>query len=232
MAIKTVGNLIPSTTDTPLDARIRINTISEIELIENPYIGMTFFVIENNTYYIVKSLKSKELNGQSVENALIDEFEVLPSSSQVLSMIKDNETTYTINGKIADDNGNFTISADDIDGAQADHIHQISQINNLSSELDSKAPSDHTHQMVKSITIGDNILSDSLVFEGSKNVIIENVGNVISIIGEPFVEDIADQIPNANPSITKPIKMFVGTQSEWDSFEKETDVDYVVFIVD
>lgn len=232
MAIKTVGNLIPSTTDTPLDARIRINTISEIELIENPYIGMTFFVIENNTYYIVKSLKSKELNGQNVENALIDEFEVLPSSSQVLSMIKDNETTYTINGKIADDNGNFTITSEDINSAAIVHNHSINDINGMQDVINSKSPKDHTHNMVYSVEVGDKLLKSSVVIEGGENIIIKNDGNVISMTGEPFAEDVAESIPNANTQQTKNLKMFTGTQEEWDNFNKDPNFDYVVFILD
>ena len=128
MAIKTVGNLIPSTTNTPLDARVRINSLLEVEQIENPYIGMTFFVIENETYYIVKSLKSKDLNGTIVENSTIDEYEIIPSTSQVLGLIRNSEVTYTINGKNADDNGNFSINAEDIGGALENHTHVIDDI--------------------------------------------------------------------------------------------------------
>lgn len=232
MAIKTVGNLIPSTTDTPLDARVRINSLLEVEQIENPYIGMTFFVIENKTYYIVKSLKSKELNGAAVDEATIDEYEIIPSTSQVLGLIRNSEVTYTINGKAADDDGNFSINAEDIGGALENHVHDIEDIDGLDEAIDGKALADHTHDMLKKITVNNTVITDSIALEGSGNIIIDNIGNVISFKGEPFTVDIADKVPNANPNNEKEIKLFIGTQEEWNAFTKDSSVDYLVFIVD
>lgn len=232
MAIKTVGNLIPSTVDTPLDARVRINSLLEVEQIENPYIGMTFFVIENKTYYIVKSLKSKELNGATVDEATIDEYEIIPSTSQVLGLIRNSEVTYTINGKAADDDGNFSINAEDIGGALENHIHDIDDIDGLDEAIDGKALAEHTHDMLKKITVNNTVITDSIALEGSGNIIIDNIGNVISFKGEPFTVDIADKVPNANPDNEKEIKLFIGTQEEWNAFTKDSSVDYLVFIVD
>lgn len=232
MAIKTVGNLIPSTANTPLDARVRINSLLEVEQIENPYIGMTFFVIENKTYYIVKSLKSKELNGATVDDATIDEYEIIPSTSQVLGLIRNSEVTYTINGKAADDDGNFSINAEDIGGALENHIHDIDDIDGLGEAIDGKALADHTHDMLKKITVNNTVITDSIALEGSGNIIIDNIGNEISFKGEPFTVDIADKVPNANPESGKEIKLFIGTQEEWDAFTKDSSVDYLVFIID
>ena len=232
MAIKTVGNLIPSTITTPLDARVRINSLLEIEQIENPYVGMAFFVIENQTYYIVKSLKSKELSGTTVEEYVINEYEILPSINQVFDIIRNNEVSYTINGKAADENGNFSIEADDIGGALENHTHDIVDINGLDEAIEGKALASHAHDMLKKITVNNTFITDSITLEGSGNIIIDNIGNVISLKGEPFTVDIADKVPNANPENEKEIKLFIGTQSEWDTFTKDSSVDYLVFIVD
>ena len=73
--ITSSGGFKPSTTDTPLDIRTRVNTYEEIKDIPNPYIGMEILVLtdENNegrkTKYKVESLKSNNLG---LENTLID----------------------------------------------------------------------------------------------------------------------------------------------------------------
>ena len=69
------GPLMPSTKDTPIDARTRIATLDDIVNIQVPYIGMIFFVISEGKHYTVKSLKAKDVNGVTVENALVDEYE-------------------------------------------------------------------------------------------------------------------------------------------------------------
>lgn len=235
MAIKTVGNLIPSTTDTPLDARFRVQSISDINLIENPYIGLTFFVIDEGKYYIVKSLTTKLIGTEYVDNAAILEYDEIPSTNEVIKMMQNiggNEIIYTVNNKLADDNGNFTITSDDIGSAEIIHKHAISDINGMQDVINSKSPKDHTHNMVYSVEVGDKLLKSSVVIEGGENIIIKNDGNVISISGEPFAEDVAESIPNANTQQTKNLKMFTGTQEEWDNFNKDQNFDYVVFILD
>ena len=39
------GPLMPSTKDTPIDARTRVATLDDIVNIQVPYVGMIFFVI-------------------------------------------------------------------------------------------------------------------------------------------------------------------------------------------
>jgi len=90
------GSLIPSTTNTPLDARCRVATEADISKIENPYVGLLIYCIENSKFYVVTSLTSKQIGpiesadsmiGSYIElvtdatlseedkNALFDEFE-------------------------------------------------------------------------------------------------------------------------------------------------------------
>ena len=71
------GSLIPSTVDTPLDARMRISTLDDIDKIEMPYVGMIFFVIEESKHYVVKSLKDSVVNTLELKNMLINEYEEL-----------------------------------------------------------------------------------------------------------------------------------------------------------
>ena len=41
----------------PTDVRCRIETISEMELIEFPFIGMMVYVLDEDKFYVVKSIK-------------------------------------------------------------------------------------------------------------------------------------------------------------------------------
>ena len=68
------GSLVPSTVNTPVDMRTRIATIDDVTSIDLPFVGMIFYVEDEEKHYSVKSLKSKELNGMIIENALVDEF--------------------------------------------------------------------------------------------------------------------------------------------------------------
>jgi hypothetical protein len=40
------GSLIPSVKNAPLDIRTRINTIAEVESIQVPFVGMIFYVMD------------------------------------------------------------------------------------------------------------------------------------------------------------------------------------------
>ena len=140
--------------------------------------------------------------------------------------------TYTVNGSEADENGNFQISAESIGAAKADHSHKISEVDDLQQALDDKADKDHTHELVRTISAGDNSVTDSVMLTGSDNVIIESVGNVISITGEPFTEDVAASVPDSNPEKETTLQFFTGTQSEWDNYPKDPGVSYLVFLLD
>jgi surface protein len=77
----------PAANDLPLDVRIRIETIDEIENIPYPYIGMLFYVKDEDNYYVVKSLKG----GESIpgfpmsyeDNCKIDKYECFNSGTAV-----------------------------------------------------------------------------------------------------------------------------------------------------
>ena len=69
------GSATPSIIDAPLDIRTRVNTVDDIYNIELPYIGMIIYVIDEDKYYKVKTLKAKEIAGVLIENSLVDTFE-------------------------------------------------------------------------------------------------------------------------------------------------------------
>lgn len=69
------GGLKPSTKDTPCDLRTRIESISELELIPLPFVGMVFYVKDEDKFYVVKSLKAKSVGAVNIPDSLIDEYE-------------------------------------------------------------------------------------------------------------------------------------------------------------
>ena len=69
------GGLRPSQANMPLDVRTRIESIDEVELIPVPFVGMIFYVINENKFYFVKSLKEKTVAGRPIQNMVINEFE-------------------------------------------------------------------------------------------------------------------------------------------------------------
>lgn len=83
--IVTNGGIKPSKRNTPLDIRTRISTLKEVPNIPLPFTGMIFFVETEDTYYRVKSLKSKLIGGRPQEDAQIDKYEKLVNFEGVAS---------------------------------------------------------------------------------------------------------------------------------------------------
>ena len=71
------GSLIPSGKNQPLDIRARIATISKVESIEIPFIGLIFYVEDEEKFYVVKSLKAKKVAAVTMPDMLVDEYEPL-----------------------------------------------------------------------------------------------------------------------------------------------------------
>lgn len=116
--IEIAGSLIPGSTDTPLDARTRIASISEVETIANPYVSMPFSVLDTGKTYKVKSLKAKMIGPIQVPNALIDEYELVPDAETIAELREEiagieipdsGGTVKSVNGTEPDANGNVSL---------------------------------------------------------------------------------------------------------------------------
>ena len=84
------GSLMPSSKDTPLDARSVINTITDVETIELPYVGMMFYVKDQEKFYVVNSLKAKNINGIEVEGMLIDKYAEIAMGKSAFDIAVEN----------------------------------------------------------------------------------------------------------------------------------------------
>lgn len=70
-------SLVLLNTDRPTRQGQRIQNLSELEQIQNPFIGMVIYVIEEDKFIYVKSLKDKKIGFRVIKNALADEWEYL-----------------------------------------------------------------------------------------------------------------------------------------------------------
>lgn len=76
------GATQPSTINTPSDIRDRVTTFEKIFEIDNPSLGATVWVEDEEREYRILSLKSKMIGGKEIANAAVGE--VVPES-EILS---------------------------------------------------------------------------------------------------------------------------------------------------
>ena len=69
------GALKPTKRNTPLDCRTVIETIKEVSKIPLPYVGMIFYVKDENQLYKVTTLKSKLIAGKPQEDYQVNKYE-------------------------------------------------------------------------------------------------------------------------------------------------------------
>lgn len=66
-----------SNPNTPTREGQRISTESEIQNINAPFVGLIFYIEDQDNFYYVKSLKSRKVGNFEIKNALIDKYEPL-----------------------------------------------------------------------------------------------------------------------------------------------------------
>lgn len=71
------GSVVPTTADTPLDARTRIQKLADFAEIEMPFVGMEVYCLETSRKYRVLTLKNKNINGVAVANMQVDKYELV-----------------------------------------------------------------------------------------------------------------------------------------------------------
>lgn len=76
------GATQPSTINTPSDKRERVSTFEEIYSIDNPAIGGTVWVEDEQKEYRIISLKPKLIGGMEIENGAVNE---VVAESEIIS---------------------------------------------------------------------------------------------------------------------------------------------------
>lgn len=105
------GATQPSTINTPGDKRERVSTFDEIYSIDNPAVGGTVWVEDEQREYRIISLKPKLIGGMEIENGAVNE--VVPESEIISrhlnlnagavadSLVKDETAVNTLADAIA-----------------------------------------------------------------------------------------------------------------------------------
>ena len=104
------GATQPSTINTPSDKRERVSTFEEIYSIDNPAVGGTVWVEDEQKEYRIISLKPKEIGGMEVAdgavNEVVPEAEIISRSlnlnAEALAetIAKDDEAVETLAGAL------------------------------------------------------------------------------------------------------------------------------------
>lgn len=107
------GATQPSTINTPGDIRERVKMFDEIYSIDNPAVGGTVWVEDEQKEYRIISLKPKVIGGMEIENGAVNEVvpeaEIisrslnLTGSSVADALAQDEEAVNTVVGAIAQD---------------------------------------------------------------------------------------------------------------------------------
>lgn len=66
------GAVMPSTVNTPTDARTRVATFADIAFIDNPFVGMEVWVMDEAKEYRIKKLVPKVIGGIEIPDGAID----------------------------------------------------------------------------------------------------------------------------------------------------------------
>ena len=83
------GGFKPSTADTPLDIRTRVETEADIMNIPKPYIGMVVYVIDTGKRYEIISLKDVKSGLTTIKNGAVDEYREIVSANEIEEKINE-----------------------------------------------------------------------------------------------------------------------------------------------
>ena len=132
------GGVQPSSKDTPGDIRTRIQTIADVETIPVPFIGMIFYVIDENKYYKVLSLKGKQIAGITMPNMLVDAYEELMEGYATEEFVEGKAE-----GKVDKEEGKGLIDLQEAERLAGVDNYDDTEVREM---IDGKADVDHIHE--------------------------------------------------------------------------------------
>lgn len=89
--VKIANSVIPSKVDTPLDARSRVAYEADILNLENPAVGQLVYCTSNGKFYVVKTLKEKQVGAIMAQSAAVATYEELATGGGELTEDQKNE---------------------------------------------------------------------------------------------------------------------------------------------
>ena len=110
MATKTTGNLLPGGVNTPLDARFAVDTLNDVEQMQNPVLGGIFYCKADGKHYKITELESKLVGAITVANAKVKSYEEFGGNPEEIAAINTSlaglQSTVNTHGSLITDNKN------------------------------------------------------------------------------------------------------------------------------
>jgi hypothetical protein len=175
-AISSAGGFKPSTKDTPLDIRTRVETEADISSIPNPFVGMVIYTKDTGERYEVTSLKDVEVGLTMVSR--VESYKLLESSNKIkiFDTVEEMKNANVSKGDVIHTLGYYKKN----DGGG--HVYEIVDDTNLQTEvvnvelnngLKAKYGLGIKFYDINVLTIG--VKRDDLSYEERNSLIIERV---------------------------------------------------------
>lgn len=81
-AVSSTGGFKPSSTDTPLDIRARVETEADIMSIPKPFVGMIVYVRDTGKRFEILSLKDGKAGIVTIKDGAVNEYRELPYATR------------------------------------------------------------------------------------------------------------------------------------------------------
>lgn len=144
---------------------------------------------------------------------------------------RDRSKKYKINGLEADVNSDFAVIAEDLGAANVDHSHSESDVVGLTDLLATKSNISHLHPYMDSITAGGNTLTGAVALNPVGDITVDVVGGQVNLVATAPTITATSGVVDVRDGTTE-VQTFIGTQSEWDSFTPQANIEYIVYIHD
>lgn len=136
---------------------------------------------------------------------------------------------YTVNGEKADSTGNFIVNGDTTNAAAKEHTHTVlKDVTDLDTVSSLYADKNHTHDLVTGIKVNNTTLTNNVSISAGSNINISEANGKIKIDAVPYTHSSTSKVISSN---NKEVKFFTGTQSEWDSLQKDSTSTYIAMII-
>ena len=181
------GGFKPTTTDTPIDVRTRVETEADIMSIPRPYVGMVVYVKDTGKRYEILSLKDVKSGMTTIKDGAVNEYREIASSNEIeekineilMSPSEENEKLWE-NLKILMEQPTLVEGIQRIlEGKQQEKVLGITP-DDIGKFLTVAQNPEDNEMMVKAI---DNILAGKVVYEQEE---IPEVTNVESALDKLF----------------------------------------------
>lgn len=175
MATKTTGNLLPGGVNTPLDARFAVDTLNDVEQMQNPVLGGIFYCKADGKHYKITELESKLVGAITVANAKVKSYEEFGGNPAEIAAINTALAGLQtqVQGGLAKlnpvfENCSLELGFDNVPKTETTEV--VDDSGNVVYEADGTTPKTETTRAFRCLVFGDNnSYGDAVCIFGSGN---------------------------------------------------------------